>query len=298
MTKKKPSKMKCLGCQEEKAGVNFYVAQSPLYKNNDGKFIWCKECMIAHYDSLVAAYGDERLALYHYCMNFDILFNENLMESAYSQAVTNNSTLVRIYMQKIASLMQYKGKTSKDGQHLELTNIEQEKTKYKAPELVVDDEEYVAPIITVEVIRRWGNGYTNDEYNLLEQNYQDFINAYQHDTPAEQIIFKNICKTMLESERARISGNFTAFEKLNASISKMMGDANIKPKDVAGSNENETSTWGTWIARIENERPIPQVADEFKDVDKLGHYINKWFTTQMKRVFELESRDCYETNQD
>lgn len=39
MTTKKPSKMKCLCCSEEKAGVNFYVAQSPLYKNNDGKFI-------------------------------------------------------------------------------------------------------------------------------------------------------------------------------------------------------------------------------------------------------------------
>ena len=265
------------------------MSHSPLYEKNDKRFPLCKECMVSYYENLVNHYTDERLALYHFCMSFNIFFKEDLMESAYAQASSMNSTLVKIYMQKVGSLTQYKGKTSLDGEHLTLDGAKKEFTK----EDIQIEDTYEPPPITSEVIRRWGTGYSSEEYIILETNYQDFIGSYQHDTPAEKLIFKNICKTILESERARKTNNFAAFEKLNNSISKMMADANIKPIQTASVTDDDNATWGKWIATIENERPIPEMSEHF-DADGISKYIEKWFTKQMKRVFGLEPKDCYD----
>ena len=279
----------CTSCGDDKAVSNFYMSHSKLYEANDKRFPVCKDCMITFYEELVNHYASERLALYHFCLTFNIYFEENLMESAYAQASTTNSSLVRIYMQKVGSLMQYKGKTSLDGEHL---TLEGAKKDFTMDDIQVEGE-YVPPVITSEIIRRWGSDYTNEEYILLETYYQEFIESYQHDTPAEKLIFRNICKTILESERARKTNNFTAFEKLNASISKLMTDGGIKPIQTVSVTDDDNATWGKWIAIIENERPIPTVSDEFKDVDKIGKYIDKWFTKQMKRVLGLEKKESY-----
>ena len=42
-----------------------------------------------------------------------------------------------------------------------------------------------------------------------------------------------------------------------------------------------------WV--IEQERPIGEPCEQFKDVDKISTYITKWFTRQMQRVFDLST---------
>ena len=45
------------------------------------------------------------------------------------------------------------------------------------------------------------------------------------------------------------------------------------------------------INLIEQERPIGEPCEQFKDVDKISSYITKWFTRQMQRVFDLSTGD-------
>lgn len=293
MAKETKKKYFCTCCGEHKTITEFYMSHSKLYEKNDKRFNICKQCMWDWYDELVSHFSDEKTALFFFCTNFNVIFLKDLVDSAYYQASNMNSTLLKIYMQKVGSLVQYKGKTTLDGDFYNISGPSEESESISV-DVDEDDEEYTPPKVTTEIIRRWGSGYTTEEYITLETNYNQFLEAYQHDTPAELLIFKNISKTILESDKARKVGNFSAFEKLNASVSKLLGDANIKPVQTSTIANDDNSCWGVWINRIENERPIGEPEESLKDVDKLGKYIEKWFTRQMKRVMGLEGVNCYD----
>ena len=45
---------------------------------------------------------------------------------------------------------------------------------------------------------------------------------------------------------------------------------------------------------IENNKPIPEPLDEFKDVDRMSRYFEDFFVKHMKRAFSLESTNPLE----
>lgn len=42
-----------------------------------------------------------------------------------------------------------------------------------------------------------------------------------------------------------------------------------------------------WIKKVEDEEPIAEVDEEFKDVDGIANYIYKWFTGHLKKMIGL-----------
>ena len=136
---------------------------------------------------------------------------------------------------------------------------------------------------------RWGTSLPLEEYMFLENKYKEFTDVYECRTPAQRLIFEQIAKCLLRGEKALKKDNDVAFEKMNNMVSKLMTDGNIKPIQEASIAEDDTATWGKWINLIEQERPIGDPIDQFKDVDKISTYITKWFTRQMQRVFDLST---------
>ena len=45
---------------------------------------------------------------------------------------------------------------------------------------------------------------------------------------------------------------------------------------------------GKLIEMIEKDEPIPDVHPEFKDVDRILYWLNRYFISPMKKVFGLE----------
>ena len=129
------------------------------------------------------------------------------------------------------------------------------------------------------------------EFIFLENKYKEFTDVYECRTPAQRLIFEQIAKCLLRGEKALKKDNDAAFEKMNNMVSKLMTDGNIKPIQEASVAEDDTATWGKWINLIEQERPIGEASEQFKDVDKITSYITKWFTRQMQRVFDLSTGD-------
>lgn len=295
----KSAKLKCTCCGKEKAPTrDFYLSHSNLYTNNEGRMTICKDCFFDRYHSYVNKYGDEVKALYHLCMNFDIYFNEKLVEAAYGQSNRGNDkdSLVKTYITKVNSMLQYKGKSSFESEHivLDVNAISEIENKYlnEINKLKEEKESVVETIeITKEVKKMWGVGYSEDDYIFLENTYKEFTDVYESRTPAQRLIFKNIAKSLLEGDKALRANNPKIFENMNNVVSKLMADGNIKPIQEASVAEDDTATWGKWVNLIEQERPVGEPLDQFKDVDKISSYITKWFTKQMQRVFDLNTGD-------
>lgn len=285
------SKKICTACGEEKApNAGFYLSRSKLYKFNDGRMPICKECLSKLFKELQAKYSDEVKALYHLCMLFDIYFDKDLVaKSSNMEKFSSDDNLLKSYMKNVNSLNQYKFKDSMSSDCIVLDDnlIKEEKENIEEDNVV----EEVSFQVDNKMKTRWGASLPVEDYMFLENKYKEFTDVYECRTPAQRLIFEQIAKCLLRGEKALKKDNDVAFEKMNNMVSKLMTDGNIKPIQEASVAEDDTATWGKWINLIEQERPIGEPCEQFKDVDKISSYITKWFTRQMQRVFDLSTGD-------
>jgi hypothetical protein len=280
------SRKRCTACGEDKRpAIDFYLSRSKLYKFNDGRMPVCKECLSKLFKELNAKYSDEVKALYHLCMLFDIYFDRDLVEkSSANNNFSEEDNLLKSYMKNVNSLNQYK---FKDSMSSDCVVLDDNLLESKKEEVEINNKTLFEVTDKMEV--RWGASLPIEDYMFLESKYKEFTDVYECRTPAQRLIFEQIAKCLLRGEKALKKDNDVAFEKMNNMVSKLMTDGNIKPIQEASVAEDDTATWGKWINLIEQERPIGEPCEQFKDVDKISTYITKWFTRQMQRVFDLST---------
>ena len=280
------SRKRCTACGEDKRpAIDFYLSRSKLYKFNDGRMPICKECLSSLFKELNAKYSDEVKALYHLCMLFDIYFDRDLVEkSSANNNFSDEDNLLKSYMKNVNSLNQYK---FKDSMSSDCIVLDDSLLESKKEEVEINNKTLFEDTDKIEV--RWGASLPIEDYMFLESKYKEFTDVYECRTPAQRLIFEQIAKCLLRGEKALKKDNDVAFEKMNNMVSKLMTDGNIKPIQEASVAEDDTATWGKWINLIEQERPIGEPCEQFKDVDKISTYITKWFTRQMQRVFDLST---------
>ena len=280
------SRKRCTACGEDKRpAIDFYLSRSKLYKFNDGRMPVCKECLSSLFKELNAKYSDEVKALYHLCMLFDIYFDRDLVEkSSANNNFSDEDNLLKSYMKNVNSLNQYK---FKDSMSSDCIVLDDSLLESKKEEVEINNKTLFEVTEKMEI--RWGASLPIEDYMFLESKYKEFTDVYECRTPAQRLIFEQIAKCLLRGEKALKKDNDVAFEKMNNMVSKLMTDGNIKPIQEASVAEDDTATWGKWINLIEQERPIGEPCEQFKDVDKISTYITKWFTRQMQRVFDLST---------
>ena len=280
------SRKRCTACGEDKRpAIDFYLSRSKLYKFNDGRMPICKECLSNLFKELNAKYSDEVKALYHLCMLFDIYFDRDLVEkSSANNNFSDEDNLLKSYMKNVNSLNQYK---FKDSMSSDCIVLDDSLLESKKEEVEINNKTLFEVTEKMEI--RWGASLPIEDYMFLESKYKEFTDVYECRTPAQRLIFEQIAKCLLRGEKALKKDNDVAFEKMNNMVSKLMTDGNIKPIQEASVAEDDTATWGKWINLIEQERPIGEPCEQFKDVDKISTYITKWFTRQMQRVFDLST---------
>ena len=278
---------KCSCCGSLKSTVTgYYISYSPMFASNEKRMNICKDCVIDIYERYVDFYGDEVKALYRITLLFDGYFSSSLVEVLMAQAKKTNTSLVRVYFQKVNSMPQFKGKTSLDSEVMSLEDgsiYSDISSNENTNDIEVEDDF----MVTSEMVRRWGRGLPKDDYAYLEEKYQELVAVYDHRNPVQRMLYENISRTQLEAEKSRRSGNLQMYEKMMSTLSKLMGDGNIKPVQENSVSDDEAS-FGLFIKKIEDEEPIPEPLDEFKDIDGFRKYINEWFVKPFARIFDLD----------
>lgn len=143
--------------------------------------------------------------------------------------------------------------------------------------------------VTAEVLARWGSGYTKQDYYILQNAFDRLISSYACETSVQEMLFEEIAMTRLQATKARQEGRTKDYNSLMRTLRELMGDANIKPVQETGANSADQATFGTLIKKWENERPIPEPLEEFKDVDGIKKYINIWFLGHLCKMLNIEN---------
>ena len=170
------------------------------------------------------------------------------------------------YIRKVKSLQQYDGMTFADSE---------------LPDDGVDEN------ASERMIQIFGSGFSAEDYKYLENEYDDWCTRTEVDTKSQQTYVKEICLQSLEIHKDRRAGKDVS-KKIEV-LDRLMSGANLQPKQNVGNAATDSLSLGELIDKWEQNEPIPEPSEEFKDVDKIGEYIRVWFAGHLSHALGLQN---------
>ena len=279
----------CHLCGDWKRNNGFYQDKRTV----SGFYPICKDClmeMALDYNKKDHIYTDNREKTIKVFQLLDLpfidtLYNNCLADIANETGERKRTTAYQSMLRMVKSFPQYKNMTWKDSELIE-------------PLASEEAEEENTTKISAKILKngrkRFGAGYSDDDYLFLENEYQDWITRYECNTKAQEESFQRLSMKKLEIQKATLAGEAT--DKLDATYQNWLNTANITPRQSAASSATESQSFGTLIQKFEETRPLPEIDPELKDVDKIGLLIDVFFKGHLSKMFGLKNTfvDIYE----
>ena len=286
MAKTTKAKCTCFYCGKEYVDTNYYNSNSEFY-SNVGKIPYCKQCIEKFYQQYYEKYTNEgcltpeKKAIQRLCMVFDIYYKEDVFNSAMNKIKSSNMNISPMaqYMKTI-QLSQYNRK--KETYENTISEAEQESFAMASISSISDET-----TVDQKIIDFFGNGFTDEDYKYLNKEYKDWTARHECNTKAQEEVFKDICFNRLQNLKALRKGEDT--KDITASFQKMLDAGKLQPKQNAGDTTADNQTFGTLIDKWENERPLPEIDEELKDVDKIGFYVDTFFRGHTCRMLNVKN---------
>lgn len=283
---KKVEKLKiCTRCGKELSLTEFYKSQSKLYKAK-GKLPICKCCVEDTYNENLQKYKSEEKALYQTLYNLDVYYDIKLCKRCLIDTYGTDKNIVRAYFSNI-NLIQYRDKTSKDSPPMpSLWNIDEDEFEtYKLED--VDIEKPV--LITKDIMTRWGEGRSNEDYMYLQNEYENMKATYGNKNPYSTSSYEQIAlyRLQLRKEWMKPNPNSKVINEINASISKIAGDCKMKDVQI-DNNEDDTLRFSKFIEMVEFKEPI--LNDPlYDDVDGIRKVIKNDYIKPLAQALDLDT---------
>lgn len=264
--------------------------RSPLWKGNNGYVPFCKWCCGILMSSLTSFYsGNEEHALKHICAIFDWFYcdaasaTSKRHEDRYQNRVTGYATACS------SRQLQLRGQTFLDT----VKGMAHEEERVSVLKRDCTDEGAESDsdfVVTKEMVRTWGRGFTPDQYQFLEEEYADWVGKCVCNTKAQEELFKNIALAQLDIRVARQRG--VKIADAQRELQNLMNSANILPKQTAENILADTQTFGTLLKKYEETDPIPEPDERWSDVDGIRKYMNTWFRGGLAKALKLNNENA------
>ena len=263
----------------QKTDTSFYFDK----KYATSRFPICKRCiqMMVEQRNKESDEPSETKESVQKVLNFmDRVYDDNFYEQCVKGAADglkekNRMSPFATYITAIQSLPNWKGMTWKD-------------SKFGDDEEPINEAEINENSrILKQARKRFGNDYSSQDLLFLEREYQDWISRYACETKAQELLFQRIAFTQLAIDKAQKQGNDT--DKLDKTLQDLMSSNSIKPSNSNSNALTEAKTFGQLIQKWEDSKPIPEPEEEFKDVDKIGLYIDVFFKGHLSKMMGLKN---------
>ena len=273
--------LECINCKcsDEK---EFYSSNSKFFVSI-GKIPYCKNCINELYTYYCKKYEaenytfPEKRAVKRICMAFDVYYSDKVFEDAIKALKKMpNMSVISSYM-KQSHLIQYSDKSydntfycdEKDGVTETYANINNNEK--------VDDK----------TVKFFGSGFSDDDYKFLQEQYNDWTTRHECATKVQEEVFKRLCFKQLEILKATRRGEDT--KHLDATFQNLLETAKLQPKQNAKDVVSDAQVFGTLIDKWENTRPLPDIDEQLKDVDKIGLYIDIFFRGHLSKMMGIKN---------
>lgn len=284
-------KFRCCMCGNEwTTQKNNFLSggKSPLWRANGGYLPFCKTCCESLMENMVSFYnGNEEHALRHLCRIFDWYYDETASAMTLAQLKNGNSR-VNYYPSKACTRqVATRGETYLDTIREDYENskiIDAPEDDGEIPDISDDDF-----VVTRDMVKAWGTGFTREQYQYLEEEYNEWTQRNICKTKSQEELYRNIVLAQLEVRTARQKGKKVG--DAQKALQELMNSANVLPKQTADNVIADTQTFGTLLKKYEETDPIPEPDERWKDVDGIRKYVNTWFRGGLAKSLKITGID-------
>lgn len=274
------SMYRCSKCgRSEMQPTNFYKTNSMIF-NNHGYMSLCKDCLAKQYNTYLISFRDIPKAIKRVCMAVDMYYCESVVESLLKK---QQATTVPIgnYVKSL-NMSQHRGKTFDNTiDECFLFDLE-----YDPNPKSDENEEFNKPITTIpETVRtRWGSGFTDDEYKILEEHYRYLKKANTDFDSNQEIFIMDLCQIKMQQIRAMKSGRTDDYIKLTDSYRKTFSQAGLKTTQDSSASNDEA--WGEWMGIISKYTPEEYYKDKdlYSNFGNIEDYFNRFLLRPLRNL--------------
>lgn len=274
---------------------NFPVSYAMLHKGI-GHVPYCKECIENMYNKYLSQCNNTKDAVRQMCRKLDLYWSESVYEIVSRKNTTH--TMMISYIAKINTVT-YAGKSyddtlSEEGTLWNFSNIQNQQA-----EIISSQEDSVVTStidddfeITDLIIERWGSGLTNSMYQELEKKRDYWISNLPKDMKvdvATEALIRQVCNLEVSINSDRLNGR--QLGQNITTLNNLLGSLNLKPtqkKDDLDSSMANTPL-GVWLYKFEHLRPLPEIDEDLKDVNKLRRYVTVWVRGHLAKMMGIKN---------
>ena len=265
----------CCGHKYAKQEGNFNVSKSPIYEGNNGYMTICKKCLYKLYEQYVKFFDkDEYAAAERICQITDMVLDETAWDA--SRKITANRNRMSAYVSKL-NLNQTAGETYSD------TLIRRWEAQVENAESIDEDIE-----ISEETIRRFGLGFDDNAYKVMENEYNSWVEKYGEPIDKRQEeLYTSLCylkynlQVSVQTSANGVGALANAYKGYIEAATTEIEDRKKKAEaDV------ELSPLGVLIRDIEDHCPAEYYKDKklYADFDKLKEYITRFMARPLRNI--------------
>jgi len=266
---------------------NFYQTNNPMFSGciantDEGKvnlLPYSKKEIEDLYKKLtIDAKGNEKLSLFKLTQALQIPW----LESHYQTAKENRMNTLKFYIGKMNSLPQLSELTMADSEPF----VGDEDDMFSKQDDFDIKHKKISKKNREEMVKFWGNLDVVDlEY--LQEQYDDWSTRYSIDTKSMELLVSEICHKQLTIKKLRENNQPTSKELKD--LQDLMNSSALKPIQESSAMNNEANTLGVWIKKIENEEPIDEVQEQYKDIDGIGKMIRVFFLGHFNKMLGVKN---------
>lgn len=260
----------------EKSEDDFNKSQSGLYYNS--LLPVCKSCLDNIFETFKLQLDNPRNAAQRVCMLFDIWWNEKI----FNQIDPNENGVIGKYVKKI-NKKQYMGRTFAN-------SIEEGFRLYASDD--DDVEANTVEAVSESKVKKWGSGFTNTDYEILEDHYKYLKKANPNCDSNQEIFIMDLCYIKSQQMRALRESRIDDYNKLTDSYRKSFTQAGLKT--VSDDSTVNEDSWSSWTSIISQYTPEEYYKDKtlYMDFDGIGEYYERHAIRPLRNILEgTEIRD-------
>jgi hypothetical protein len=256
--KKTPEKKICVKCSKEKTLPNFYMSNSPNYP--DKRHPVCSNCLKENFqfDSNTDYKGKDVIdRVKSVLLELNRPFLYEIWDSATLETNKTSKDVFGIYMRIL--MIKHKDHTWQDGDFHDENAVFQKDIEKPSEETPLED------FITPQLVDKWGEGYTPDEYRSFERKYQMLKNNYQEKTAMHTEALLTYIRYQVKGELATAKGDIRAAKDWGSLAQKAAQDAKINPSQLSKSDLSDgLDTFGQLVRSVEQAIDIIPILPKFR----------------------------------
>lgn len=308
----------CRQCGKKKGKYAYYAATNAL-TSSDGKYVdICKDCL-----KEMSCNEDGSINIDKFKSVLRLLdkpYLNSVLEQSINEAMERSPTdakkfnIIGLYFKNISSLPQYSSLNYADSLAINpesstilpevaiATTRKRVQEAQRKKEQYEKEEVYVTAIddfvVTDEIRELFGDGFSKQEYRLMNKKYEDLKVNYPIKTNMHKEFLVDYVKCKVKEELAIVAGDIEAVNKWSQLASKAAENAKITPKQLTAADlQGGLSSFSEIFEAVEGAKDVIPILPKFKQQPNdmpdfiIWNYIN--YERNLNNLPCVEYEDIY-----